>query len=102
MGQPHNELELFITVVDRASFSAAAKTFGITRSAACRGIERLEQRLGVRLLDRTTRRLNMTDAGEVLYQSAIKILSDTREAERAARAFQQEPKGVLRIASPVM
>ncbi len=101
-GGTHDEFELFVTVVNQSGFSAAARSFGMTRSAVCRSLERLEARLGVRLLDRTTRRLKMTDAGEVLYQSAVRILEDIREAERATKAFQQEPKGVLRVASPVM
>lgn len=97
-----DELELFVAIVDQSSFSGAARSFGMTRSAVCRGLERLETRLGVRLLDRTTRRLNTTDAGDVLYQSAIRILEGIREAEEATMAFQREPKGVLKVSSPVM
>lgn len=97
-----DELRVFTCVVDHASFAAAARTLGLTRSAVSRRIDGLEKRLGVRLLDRTTRRISLTDAGEALYQRATRILADIAEAELAASEFGSEPRGVLRVTSPIM
>jgi DNA-binding transcriptional LysR family regulator len=97
-----SELQIFGCVVDQGSFAAAAKTLGVTRSAVCRRIDGLEKRLGVRLLDRTTRRISLTDAGEALYQRGARILSDIAEAELVVSEYGEEPRGTLRITSPIM
>jgi DNA-binding transcriptional LysR family regulator len=97
-----SELAFFVEVVNRNGFSAAAKAMSITRSAMSRRIERLEERLGVRLLDRTTRRIALTEAGTLLYENAQRILEEIGRAEAEVHSFQAEPKGILRIASPVM
>lgn len=97
-----NELQIFGTVVDQGGFAAAAKALGVTRSAVCRRIDGLEKRLGVRLLDRTTRRISLTDAGEALYHRGTRILAEVQEAELAVSEYGEEPRGVLRITSPIM
>jgi DNA-binding transcriptional LysR family regulator len=97
-----NELQIFGTVVDHGGFAAAAKALGVTRSAVCRRIDGLEKRLGVRLLDRTTRRISLTDAGEALYHRGARILAEVQEAELAISEYGEEPRGVLRITSPIM
>lgn len=97
-----DELRVFTCVVDYAGFAAAGKALRLTRSAVSRRIDGLEKRLGVRLLDRTTRRISLTDAGDVLYQRASRILADIAEAELAASTFGGEPQGVLRVTSPIM
>lgn len=97
-----NDLQVFATVVERSSFAGAAKALGITRSAVCRRIDRFEKRLGVRLLDRTTRRINLTDAGEALYQRSLRILADIAEAEEIVSDYGGEPQGVLKVGSPIM
>lgn len=97
-----NELQIFGTVVDHGGFAAAAKALGVTRSAVCRRIDGLEKRLGVRLLDRTTRRISLTDAGEALYHRGTRILAEVQEAELAVSEYGEEPRGVLRITSPIM
>ena len=96
------ELQIFSCVVDHGGFASAAKALGITRSAVCRRIEGLEKRLGVRLLDRTTRRVRLTDAGEVLYQRSTRILADISDAELVVSEYGEEPRGTLRITSPIM
>ncbi|MDF2997227.1 MAG: transcriptional regulator [Xanthobacteraceae bacterium] len=97
-----NELQIFGTVVEHGGFAAAAKALGVTRSAVCRRIDGLEKRLGVRLLDRTTRRISLTDAGEALYHRGSRILAEVQEAELAVSEYGEEPRGVLRITSPIM
>lgn len=97
-----NELQIFGAVVDQGGFAAAAKSLGVTRSAVCRRIDGLEKRLGVRLLDRTTRRISLTDAGEALYHRGARILAEVQEAELAVSEYGEEPRGVLRITSPIM
>lgn len=97
-----SELAFFVEVVNSNGFSAAAKAMGITRSAMSRRVDRLEERLGVRLLDRTTRRITLTEAGAILFENAQRILDEINQTEEEVRSFQSEPKGILRIASPVM
>lgn len=98
----HDDLEVYVAVVERGSFAAAARFLGLTRSAVSRRIDGMEQRLGVRLLDRTTKHLSVTDAGEVFYSRGAKILSDMNEAELAVSQFGAKPRGTLKITSAVM
>jgi DNA-binding transcriptional LysR family regulator len=97
-----SDLHIFASVVDHGGFSAAAKTLGVTRSAVCRRVDGLEKRLGVRLLDRTTRRISLTDAGEALYHRGARILADLAEAELVVSEYGEEPRGILRITCPIM
>jgi DNA-binding transcriptional LysR family regulator len=95
-------MEVFVAVARDGSFSAAARKLRVTRSAVCRRIERLEDRLGVRLLNRTTRQLSVTEAGRMLYESGVVILAELERVEGATIALQQSPKGTLKVLSPVM
>ncbi len=88
-------MRLFVRVVDRRSFTAAATDLGIPRSTATEGIKRLETALGSRLLDRTTRHVEPTPDGEAYYRRCLSILADVEEAESALRG--EEPAGLLRI-----
>ncbi|MGU3663485.1 LysR family transcriptional regulator [Methylobacterium sp. A49B] len=97
-----SDMEIFVAVVDRGSLSSAAGALGITRSGVCRRVEQLERRLGVRLLNRTTRHLSLTEPGQVYLQHSRQALAEIDRAEQAAMAFQQDPRGVLRVVSPVM
>jgi DNA-binding transcriptional LysR family regulator len=97
-----SELEVFASVVDNGSFAAAGKVLGVTRSAVCRRVDSLERRLGVRLLDRTTRSIALTDAGRALHERSLRILNDIAEAEVVVSEYGEEPRGVLRVASPIM
>lgn len=97
-----SDLQVFAQVIEHGSFAAAAKVIGVTRSAVCRRIDGLERRLGVRLLDRTTRRLSLTEAGETLHRRAVRILDEISDAELAVSEYGGEPRGTLRITSPIM
>jgi DNA-binding transcriptional LysR family regulator len=98
----HDDLEIYVSVVEKGSFAAAARHLGLTRSAVSRRIDGLEHRLGVRLLDRTTKHLSMTDAGDVYYARGSKVLTDLRDANLAVSEFGAEPRGTLRVTSAVM
>lgn len=88
-------MRLFARVVDRSSFTKAARDLGIPRSTATQVIKQLEDRLGVRLLQRTTRTVRPTLDGEAYYQRCLTILDDVEDAEGAFRGA--DPKGQLRI-----
>ncbi len=88
-------MQLFIRVVERRSFSAAAADLGLGRSTATEAIKQLEADLGARLLERTTRHVTPTLEGQAHYQRCLAILSDIEEAESAFR--DSRPRGLLRI-----
>lgn len=96
------DLQLFAGVVEQRSFSAAARAFGTTTSAASKRVARLEELLGVRLLERTTRRVLPTDAGAAFYARAARILSDLGEAEDEVATLGGKPRGKLRVSAPVL
>ncbi len=96
-----NDLVVFTHVVDAGSFTAAARGLGLPKSAVSRRIARLEEQLGVRLLHRTTRKLNLTDAGRTLYDRGARIVSDVKDVERAVAEMQERPRGLLRVTAPV-
>jgi DNA-binding transcriptional LysR family regulator len=97
---PLDGIAAFARVVDSGSFSAAARRLKISKSAASAHVQRLEERLGVRLLNRTTRRLSVTEAGAAYYRHCARILAEAEAAEQAAGALQREPRGTLRISAP--
>lgn len=99
--EPLDELSAFVAVVAARSFTAAATRLGSTKSRLSKQVTRLEDRLGVRLLHRTTRRLSLTEAGEVLYERAARALADITEAQQEIAGFQQEPQGRLRVSAPM-
>lgn len=94
-------MQLFVRVVDSGSYTAAAEQMEISRALASKLIQALEERLGVRLLHRTTRRLSLTEAGEAYYQRASNILVQLAEAESEAAELQVEPRGRLRVSAPM-
>lgn len=96
-----NEAAVFVKVVEAGSFSAAARLLGLPTSTVSTRIARLERRLAVTLLQRTTRRLNLTDAGTLYYQHAAIGLGHMLDAEAAVTESTGEPKGLLRITAPV-
>ncbi len=91
----------FVQVVEGGSFAAAARGLGLTRSAVSRQIAGLEDRLGARLLNRTTRRLSTTEAGAVYYEHCARILAEAAAAERAVADLDGTPRGLLRINAPM-
>lgn len=91
------DMRVFVRVVDRGSFSAAAQDLGLTPSAVSKQISRLEDRLGVRLLHRTTRRLALTPEGESYHARARDILAAIAEAEAEVAGADARPRGRLRV-----
>lgn len=92
-----SDMQVFDAVMRAGSFASAASPLGMTPSGVSRRIGRLEDRLGVRLLNRTTRKLSLTDAGERYLQRAKQIIADIEDAEREAIELQGAPRGRLRI-----
>lgn len=91
----------FVSVVEAESFTAAAQVLGLPKSSVSRNVARLEQDLGVRLLQRTTRRLHLTDAGSAFYHKARGALSTLEEAALAAADHGTEARGTVRLTAPV-
>ncbi len=91
----------FVCVVETESFTAAAKRLEVSVAHISRQVNQLEDRLGAKLLYRTTRKLRLTEVGEVYYQHARKILDDMQAAERAVMEMEGKPTGKLRITAPV-
>jgi len=90
------EMEVFVRVVDLGGFSAAARALRMTPSAVSKLIARLETRLGARLVNRSTRKLQLTPEGSAFYDRAVRVLADLDEAERSAAAGAS-PRGRLRV-----
>jgi len=95
------EMETFVRVVDAGSISGAAIRMDVAKSAVSRRLGELETRLGVRLLNRTTRRLSLTGAGSAFYERCTGILSEVTDAERSVATADAELQGVLRVAAPL-
>ncbi|GAB3372401.1 LysR family transcriptional regulator [Azotobacter armeniacus] len=95
------DMRLFITVLDCKSFTAAAELMGLSKQFVSRRLIQLEARLGVRLINRSTRKLDVTSLGQAYYESAKKILKDVDEAEQAISQQRATPRGALRLSAPV-
>jgi DNA-binding transcriptional LysR family regulator len=96
-----SEMEAFVTVIDQGGFTDAAKKLGLSKSAVSKHVSSLEARLAVRLLNRTTRRVNPTELGLAYYDKARAVLSDAADADDMVTAMQSAPKGSLRVSVPV-
>ena len=96
-----NDIAVFVRVVDSGSFTAAAERLGISKSVVSKYVTRLEDRLGARLLNRTTRRLSLTEAGRVFYERSRKGLADIEDAQAEVSRLQGEPRGTLRLNAPM-
>lgn len=94
-------LQTFVAVVEAGQFSAAAERLGCNNSVVSRRIADLENRLGAQLLQRTTRRLSLTDAGRDFYERAVRLLAELDEAEHSVAAGQSSLSGRLRLAAPL-
>lgn len=92
---------IFTRVVECHSFTSAALTLSMQKSTVSRRIAQLEERLGVRLLNRTTRKLRLTEVGQAYYERCRQIMQEFAEAEQAIMQLQREPTGLLRISSPI-
>lgn len=95
-----NAMEIFVRVVQAGSFSAAARGMELTPSAVSKQIGRLEDRLGARLLNRTTRQLSLTEVGRGYFARASRIITDVAEAEQSVADQHGAPRGLLRVSLP--
>jgi DNA-binding transcriptional LysR family regulator len=90
-------MQVFVQVVDNGSFAAAAKRLDASAATVTHHVQALEDHLGVQLLNRTTRRLNLTEVGRNFYEHSTRILAQIEEAESCASALHTTPRGLLRI-----
>jgi DNA-binding transcriptional LysR family regulator len=90
-------LTTFIQVVETGGFSAAARRLNMSPTMASEHVQALESDLGARLLQRTTRKVSLTEVGQAYYDSAARVLAELEEADRAAGALQSQPRGRLRL-----
>ncbi len=95
-----NETAAFVSVIQEGSFTAAARHLGVPKSTLSRQVSRLEERLGVRLMQRTTRKLHLTEAGAAYFERCQKAVQRIEEADTVALEFAGVPRGLLRVASP--
>lgn len=96
-----SELAFFCLLIKQGSLVATARELNLTPPAVSRRLSLLEERLGVRLLNRTTRRISPTNEGEVYFQNAQRILSDIDEMEQLVSSSRAAPKGLLRVNAPL-
>lgn len=94
-------MAMFVRVVDTGSFAAAASEAGVSATMAGKHIRSIEQRLGARLLHRTTRRQQLTEVGRLYYERCKQVLADIELAEASASELQATPRGVLRMTAPL-
>jgi DNA-binding transcriptional LysR family regulator len=94
-------MEIFVRVVEAGSFSKAAFVLHVGQPAVSKAVAALEQRLGARLLLRSTRGLRTTEAGQAFYQGARHALDEAEQAEAAARGVATQLQGILRVGAPV-
>ena len=95
------DLRVFVEVAKRLSFTDAATSLGINKSAASKAVSRIEDRLGVKLLQRSTRKLSLTEEGNRLFDKSSAAFSSITDAEHEITSNQQQLKGKLRIAAPM-
>jgi DNA-binding transcriptional LysR family regulator len=101
MVRDFNDLQFFAAVVLNRGFSAAARALGVPKSRVSRRVALLEDRLGVRLLDRTTRGLGLTQVGQQVFEHARAAVIEAEAAEEAALRMQAEPRGLVRLSCPL-
>jgi DNA-binding transcriptional LysR family regulator len=94
-------MAIFARVVETKSFSAAARVMGLSKSVVSRQVTQLEKSLGARLLNRTTRAMSLTEAGEVFYEHCARIVEELVEGKLAVSRLHAEPRGLLRISASV-
>lgn len=99
--EPYAGIAVFTRVAETGSFSAAARDLGLSKSAVSKRVAALENRLGARLINRTTRRLSLTEVGAAFYERAVRILAEMEEAEQAISRLHGEPRGTLRVNMPM-
>ena len=96
-----NDMVTFARVVEASGFSEAARQMGVSKSRVSKSIARLELSLGVRLLNRSTRGLSLTEIGAAFHEHCIRITEEAAQAAEVVGRLQSEPRGVLRVTAPV-
>ncbi len=99
--QDLNDLLYFVRVVDHGGFTSAARALGMQKSKLSRRIQRLEDRLGIRLLNRSSRHFSVTEIGRDFYERCLAMLVEAEAAEQVIAQMQSEPRGVVRVSCPV-
>ncbi|HEY6641684.1 LysR family transcriptional regulator [Povalibacter sp.] len=99
--QSLTDIAIFVKVVELSSFTAAADALEMSQPVVSKSVTRLEEKLGARLLNRTTRRLSLTEAGSELYRRSVRALEEIENAELEVARFQTEPRGTLRVSAPM-
>jgi DNA-binding transcriptional LysR family regulator len=94
-------MRMYVAVVDGGSFAAAADKLEISRAMVSKQIQKLEEHLGTRLMNRTTLRLSLTETGREFYERSMQIIGDVEEAEQIAGQMTRTPQGVLRVTIPL-
>lgn len=94
-------MAIFARVVEAKSFSEAARRLGMSKSQVSKQVASLERSLGARLLNRTTRRLSLTEVGTAYYEHCARIVEEAKDAELAVSRFRSEPRGVIRVNASV-
>lgn len=98
---PFEDMRLFCQVMESGSFTAAAEKLGLSKQFVSRRLIQLEDRLGVRLLNRSTRRLDVTPLGQSYYESALRLLSEVEQVEQGIAGQNSEPRGTIRLSAPL-
>jgi DNA-binding transcriptional LysR family regulator len=96
-----SSMKMYVAVVDGGSFAAAADKLEVSRAMVSKQVQKLEEHLGTRLLNRTTRRLSLTETGREFYERSTQIMGDVDEAEQIAGRMTRMPQGVLRVTIPL-
>ena len=100
-GMDLNEIVVFAKVVETRSFTAAAQQLGLPKSTVSRKVAQLEERLAARLIQRTTRKLSLTEIGQAYYERCARIVTDISIAEQLVTDMQSTPRGLLKITAPI-
>jgi len=95
------DMRLFVQVMESGSFTAAADQLGLSKQYVSRRLMQLEGRLGTRLLNRSTRRLDVTALGQSYYESAVRLLAEVEQVEQGIAGQGSQPRGVIRLSAPL-
>ncbi|MDF7796342.1 LysR family transcriptional regulator [Pseudomonas syringae] len=98
---PFEDMRMFCQVMESGSLTAASDKLGLSKQFVSRRLIQLEERLGVRLLNRSTRRLDVTPLGQSYYESALRLLAELEQVEQGITGQNNEPRGTLRVSAPL-
>jgi DNA-binding transcriptional LysR family regulator len=101
MGIDLNRMAVFVAVVEHRSFTAAARALGMTKSTVSQHVRQLETSIGVTLMQRTTRSMSLTEAGQLYYDTASRILREAEHMHSQLQHIKRAPSGVLRVTAPL-